>query len=345
MVAPRKSKRARSRKSSATRLGRAIKTAFRFARPVTLLLAAVLIIVGYRTLASSELFELRRIEVNDATPSLGEDITQLVRRTVGETKLLDLNLDKVREKIETLPRVRQASVARMLPDGISVHVLERQPAVLVRRESGAVVWLDEDAVEMGDLSSVGDEGEGSRKIPPLARGFSEGGRSAAAIAEDRERIDLYNQIKKEFSQGSEPIWEMVDEIDLTFTRNINLRLSNSPVNIVIGSKDFRNRFDMALQVLSAIKRGDTEMLGRFRVQEADRLIENADRINFIDAARPDRIVLNFSSAHADRISRQVTNEQEDNKQEPKKQEDKPKKRQEPAARETVRTKQTPAKKR
>ena len=345
MVAPRKSKRGRSRKSSATGLGHAIKTAFRFARPAALVATAVVVVIGYRALASSDLFELRRIEINDASPSLSEDITQLVRRTVGETRLLDLNLDKVREKLEQLPRVRQASVARMLPDGISVHVLERQPAVLVRRESGAVVWLDHDAVEMGDLSSVGDAGEGSRKIPPLARGFTEGGRSAAAIAEDRERIDLYNQIKKEFSAEPEPVWETVDEIDLTFTRNINLRLSNSPVNIVIGSKDFRNRFDMALQVLSAIKRGDTEMLGRFRVQEAERLIENADRINFIDAARPDRIVLNFSSAPADRVSRQIMNKQEDKKQEPKKQEDKPKQRQEPTAKDTVKQKQTPAKKR
>ena len=35
-----------------------------------------------------------------------------------------------------MPRVRAASVARLLPDGILVKVVERQPAVLVRRDIG-----------------------------------------------------------------------------------------------------------------------------------------------------------------------------------------------------------------
>ena len=67
------------------------------------------------------------------------------------------------------------------------------------------------------------------------------------------------------------------------------------MTVAVGSTDFRNRFDTALQVLGAIKRGDVDTLNSFRVQDPQRLIDNADSINFIHAERPDRIVLTFSA--------------------------------------------------
>jgi hypothetical protein len=168
------------------------------------------------------------------------------------------------------------------------------------------VWLDDDAVELGEISTAGREAKsgGASEIPPIARGFSEGARSAAAAAEDRERIELYKQIKRELGEGEVSLWNLVDEVDLTFPRNVNIRLAASPVTVVVGGKDFRHRFDTALQILEAIKRGDQDALARYRVQEAERLIANADLINFMDASRPERIVLNFSSPGTEKPLRQ-----------------------------------------
>ena len=45
---------------------------------------------------------------------------------------------------------------------------------------------------------------------------------------------------------------------------------------------------------SRLRQGDAELLGRFRIQDPERLISNADNIDFIDTSRSDRIVLNFS---------------------------------------------------
>lgn len=249
-------------------------------------------VVAYNTVAGSPMFELRRIEINDVEPSLRAEIEQAARRAVGSSKLLDLDLQSVREKIESISRVREARVARILPDAITVEVTERRPAVLVRRKSQAIVWLDEDGIELGEISDIKPEGEAA--IPPIARGFSAGGRTPAEVAEDRERIALYKQIESEFKNGPEPVWNLIDEIDLTTPRYVNLRLASPPVTIVVGSKDFRNRFDTAVKVLGAIRQGDTELLGRFRVQDTERLIRNADNIDFIDTSRADRIVLNFS---------------------------------------------------
>jgi hypothetical protein len=298
VVTPRTSRkinRTRSRKSKAgaANIGNAFKSAAQLAKPAALLAVVVVMIVAYQALANSHLFEVRAIEVSNAGPALAQDVEQVVQRAVGKTKLLGVDLGSVRQKVEQLPRVSRATVSRVLPDSIHVRVEERKPTVLVRRESGALVWFDADAVEMGEFSELkGGEGH---EIPPIAKGFSEDTRSQAAISENRERIALYKQIEREFNEAPNPVWNLVDEIDLTFTKDVNLRMAKPAVTVHIGSKDFRSRFEMALQILGAIQRGDGELLSRFRVANVERLIENSDHINFIDAARPDRIVLNFAT--------------------------------------------------
>jgi hypothetical protein len=319
VVTPRKSRRVSKgapRRSGGAGIKRLIRTAVGFARPAGVVAGIIILIAGYNTLANSSLFDLNRVEVNNTSAALRADVEQVVRRAVGQAKLLDVDLATVRQKVESLPRVRQATVARMLPDAISVHVVERQPSVLVRRESGGLVWLDDDAVEIGEMthlsSTRSDAGGGeTSEVPPIARGFSEGSRSSAAAAEDRERIDLYRQIKRELSEGEVSLWNLIDELDLTFPRNVSIRLAASPVTIVVGGKDFRERFDRALQILEAIKRGDQDALAHYRMQDAEQLIAKADHISFMDASRPERIVLNFSSPGTEKAVRQEPGSQSD----------------------------------
>jgi hypothetical protein len=311
-VAPRASRRidrTRSRGRSSIDVKRIFRTIAAFAGPAAVLIAVVLVVIGYNALANSRLFLLKRITVSGAGSALQADIEQMIRRGVGQTRLMEVDLSALRQKIEAMPRVRGSSVARVLPDGIFVRVVERQAAVLVRRDSEGLVWLDEDAVEMGEFSEVkppdstsktGDDSE----IPPIAKGFAEGNRSQAAIAEDKERIAIYKQIEREFSEGSNPLWNLIDQIDLTFTKDINVRLAHPSVLIHIGSTDFRKRFERALQVLQAVKQGDAELPNRFRVQDVDRLIQNANNISFIDAARGDRIVVNIATPGAQKTVRQ-----------------------------------------
>ncbi|MFY9556013.1 MAG: FtsQ-type POTRA domain-containing protein [Blastocatellia bacterium] len=312
VVTPRGSRRidrTRSRHRSAVDVGKVFRNAAAFARPAAVLAALVLMVLGYNALANSRLFLLNRVMVSDAGSGLQAEIEHIVRRAVGQTGLMDVDLTMLRQKIEAMPRVRGASVARVLPDRIFVRVVERQPAVLVRRESEGLVWLDEDAVEVGEFSDVKSSGSSSKpgvsaEIPPIAKGFAEGNRSQSAIAEDRERIAVYKQIEREFSEGPNNLWSLVDQIDLTFTKDVNMRLARPPVLIHIGSTDFRKRFEKALQVLQAVKQGDSELPSRFRVKDIDRLIQNADNISFIDAAYSERIVVNIATPGAQKTVRQ-----------------------------------------
>ena len=312
IVTPRASRRldnTRSRRRSAIDVGKALRIAAAASRPVAILVAIAIVILGYNALAGSRLFLLHRVIISDAAPALGADIEQMIRRTVGQTRLMDVDLSVLKQKIETMPRVRGASVARVLPDGIFVRVVERQPAVLVRRESEGLVWMDEDAVEMGEFSEVKLPGSNAKpgeapEIPPIAKGFAEGARSQTAIAEDRERIALYKQIEREFSEGPNPLWNLIDQIDLTFTKDVNMRLARPPVQVHVGSTDFRRRFEQALKLLQAVRQGDSELLRRFRVDDADRLTQNADNINFIDVAHSERVVVNFATPGARKAVRQ-----------------------------------------
>ena len=280
-----------------------------FVKPISVVLAIVLLIFGYNVLAGSRAFQLQRVVVVDAAPSLRAEVEQAVRRGVGQAGLLEVDLAAVRKNVESLPRVRAATIARMLPDGIFVGVVERQPVVLVRRESGPregkLVWLDDDAVEMGEFSELKREmGGDSQDIPPVAKGFAEGLRSQAMVAEDRDRVALYKQMQREFSQGAVPLWGIIDQIDLTFPRDVNLHLAHPPVIIHVGSVDLRNRFERALEVLQAAQQGDTERLRSYRIPDFARLIQNAAYISFVDASRSERIVVNFATPGAQKTTKQ-----------------------------------------
>jgi hypothetical protein len=76
------------------------------------------------------------------------------------------------------------------------------------------------------------------------------------------------------------------------------------VQIHVGGMDFRKRFERALEVLNLAQQGNREMLNHYRVQDVDRLIQNASNISFIDAVRSERIVVNLTSPGAQKTSKQ-----------------------------------------
>lgn len=291
------------RRSTGFSFGSALRFVKRFAKQISVFLVLIALVIGYNVFASSKIFNLKRIHIVGAAESLRPEIEQTVTRTVNTQKLLDVDLNQIRDKVEAIPRVRIAWVVRTLPDALRVEIEERQRAVLVRRHnSGALVWLDQDAIELGELSSFGPAEASS--IPPIANGFSEGERSKAAVADDKDRITIYKQIERDLSSGPNPLWSLVDEVDLAFTKDVHLHLARPPVTVHVGSQDFRNRFQTALQILDAAGRGDVEMLRRFTVPDPESVINNRDRITFVDTARVKHIVVSYSSPSAERAPRQ-----------------------------------------
>jgi hypothetical protein len=298
LVTPRSTQRpARPKRTSPNNKGGGIQLAAvmefisSYAKPFAMFCGGVALLLFYYWFTNTRVFELKGIEVSEASQPVRADIEKIVRATIGQTRLMNVDLAAIRQKIEALTRVREATVARILPDKVHINIVEREPAVLVRRNSGLLVWLDKDAVEIGEFSSRQND---RQKVPPTATGFAEGNLTSGAISENRDRVAIYKKIEQEFS-GEDSLWDLVDEIDLASPKYVNLQLLNSPVHVVLGNDDFKNRFKVALQVLQSVKERDAEQLSRLRIQDAERLIENAERINFLDASKPSHIVFAFSS--------------------------------------------------
>jgi hypothetical protein len=298
MVSPRSAQRASRPKRTSTNnsagdfnFTAVIEFVRSYAKPLAILGCAIALLIFYYWFTNTRIFELKGIEVSQASQPVRADIEKIVRATVGQNRLMSVDLAAIRLKIEALTRVREATVARILPDRVHINIVEREPAVLVRRNSGLLVWLDKDAVEIDEFSGRQND---RQKIPPTATGFAEGNLTSGAVAENRERVAIYKKIEQEFT-SEDSLWDLVDEIDLASPKYVNLQLLNSPVHVVLGNEDFKNRFKVALQVLQSVKERDTEQLSRLRIQDAERLIENADRINFLDASKPSHIVFAFSS--------------------------------------------------
>jgi hypothetical protein len=74
----------RSRRKSGSGID-VLKSATRYARPVAIVAALVLLFAGYKILTNSRLFELRRVTVEGASQDLSGDIEKMVSSVVGKT--------------------------------------------------------------------------------------------------------------------------------------------------------------------------------------------------------------------------------------------------------------------
>ena len=85
------------------------------------------VFTAYQAASAASFFQLRNIEVQGESRASANDMEALVKREVTKTGVWQADLSELSAKLERLPWVRRAVVSRVLPDGIRVRVLERQP--------------------------------------------------------------------------------------------------------------------------------------------------------------------------------------------------------------------------
>ncbi len=249
-----------------------------------------LVVVGlisvYRAFASSSFFALREIEWQGVVRAPKDEMERALRERTSEG-LWRADLRELRKALERYPWVREAEVVRLLPDKLLVTIHEREPIALVRRSTGALVWVDRDGVVLGERLQFGHE-----TIPPLLSGLDESNDEAASEA-NRRRLLLYQQLLEELDQGERRLSEVVDEVEISDPQDIRLRLAARRLLVVVGDRDFRSRLEAALKVLSAIERKDLSTLNLLNVSDARRLI-NGGRVAYLNATRPDRVIVGLA---------------------------------------------------
>lgn len=200
--------------------------------------------VGYRAAASASFFEIRTVETKGAARASINDIRATVRREVGQTGVWRADLTELSKHIERLPWVRTAVVTRVLPDGIRVRITERVPKAVVRNAAGRFVWVDDDAVYLGEMSPTDP-------MPAFfLRGWNEDN-STTAQSDNRERVAKFLELQRDWdAQG---LSERVSEVNLLDLRDVRVQLAgnDSQIEIRLGSQDQGARLTKALTVLDA----------------------------------------------------------------------------------------------
>ena len=203
---------------------------------------ALIAFVGYRAAASASFFQVRAIETRGAARASVEDIKNVVRHDVSQTGVWRADLQELSGHLERLPWVRTAVVTRVLPDGIRVRITEREPRAVVRTSAGRFIWVDDDAVYLGEMAPTD-------QMPAFfLRGWNEDD-SNTAQAENRERVAKFVELQRDWTgQG---IAERVSEANLLDLRDVRVQLAgnDSQIEVRLGSRDQSTRLGKALAVL------------------------------------------------------------------------------------------------
>ncbi len=202
----------------------------------------VLIFAGYRAAAAASFFQVRSVEVQGASRSSIADVQALVRREAGKTGVWNADLKDLSLRLEHLPWIRTAIVTRVLPDGIRVRLAEREPRAVVRTAAGKFIWVDEDAVMLGEMIPTD-------QLPPFfLRGWAEEEGDAARL-ENSERVRKFMELRRAWDGAG--LSERVSEVNLIDMRDVRAQLAgdDSQIEVRLGSQDLGRRLKQALDVL------------------------------------------------------------------------------------------------
>lgn len=234
-----------------------------------------LLFAGYRAASAASFFQIRKVEIQGESRASRADIKTLVTREVSRTGVWRADLHEISSILERQPWVRVAVVSRVLPDGIRVRLEERQPRAVVRTSAGKFVWVDDDAVLLGEM--VPDD-----QMPEFfLRGWNEDD-GETARKENVDRVKRFLDLQREWTAAG--LSERVSEVNVIDVRDVRAQLAgdDSQIEVRLGSQDFGKRLKDALNVLDAHRQTPR---GRF--------------ISYVDLSQGRRAIVGFmSGAHA-----------------------------------------------
>jgi cell division protein FtsQ len=201
-----------------------------------------LLFIGYRAASAASFFQLRKVEIQGDFRASSADVRSLVMREVGKTGVWRADLEEISGRLERLPWIRMAIVSRVLPDGIRVRISERQPRAVVRTAAGRFLWVDDDAVLLGEMLPTD-------QMPAFfLRGWDE--ESGDIIRKQNgERVKRFLELQQEWSAAG--LADRVSEVNVMDIRDVRAQLADddSQIEVRLGSQDFGKRLKDALNVL------------------------------------------------------------------------------------------------
>lgn len=165
------------------------------------------------------------------------------------TNVFRMSLDAARRGVETLPWVRTASVSRILPNGLLVHVTERIPVAFVN-VGGRISLVDGDGMLL-------DKPEDGVFDFPVIYGLE----NVAGLDDRRARLALYLEFMHDLSAQAPQAGWMISEVYLSDAEDLRALLirGQQTVQVHFGQKDFAQRFAKFLTLLPEIQNSDDKL--------------------------------------------------------------------------------------
>lgn len=157
---------------------------------------------------------------------------------------LRMSLDKERRKIESLPWVRSATLARSFPNRLTVQIVERVPIAFLNA-GGRVKLIDEDGVAL-------DKPDGASFAFPVLEGLE----ATSNRAEERARLALYQEFMREVGDDAYSSGWLISEVNLSDPDDVLAILVQGleTIQVHFGHENFAERLGNFLRLLPEVKK-------------------------------------------------------------------------------------------
>lgn len=165
------------------------------------------------------------------------------------TNIFRMSLDVRRRGVESLPWVRTASVTRILPNGLLVHITERTP-VAYANVGSRVSLVDEDGMFL-------DKPDNGVFDFPVIYGLE----SHPSLDERRARLALYLEFMRQLGTEAPRSGWMISEVYLADAEDLKALLikGQQTVQVHFGQQDFLGRFRNFLALLPEIQKSSDKL--------------------------------------------------------------------------------------
>lgn len=195
--------------------------------------------LGHRFASDAAVFQLARLEsvaVDGIEHVPRAAVRQEFAEDVGES-VLAIPLQARRQRLENMAWVEAATVQRLLPNRLRVHIRERAPVAFLRQ--GSSLWLVD---RHGVLLSPP---EGASYSFPVLSGLSKN----LPSEERRARLQLYLDLVSELDRDAANYSALLSEIDLRDPDDVcaSITETHGAVWVHFGRGAYREKFETFLQ--------------------------------------------------------------------------------------------------
>ncbi len=164
------------------------------------------------------------------------------------TNIFHMSLEARQRGVEALPWVRSASVTRILPHGLLVHITERTP-VAYANVGGHVSMVDDEGMLL-------EKPDGGTFDFPVLYGLD----TLANLDERRARLTLYSEFMRQLETEAPRAGWTISEVYLADAEDLRALLihGQQTVEVHFGQKDFLDRFQNFLNLLPEIEKTDAQ---------------------------------------------------------------------------------------